>query len=196
MCQLSDKYKNKYRIPSARAEFWDYSSCAAYFITICTAKRLHYFGEIENGQMKLSEIGLIAQAEWLKSAELRPDMNLFLGEYVIMPNHFHGIIAIGENWYNSIVPAPTVETQCIASLQSQSQPNEPKNKFGVQSKNLSSIIRGFKIGVTTNARKMDIDFAWQSRFHDRIIRNSDEYQRVANYINTNPEKWEEDMYNE
>jgi len=90
-------YRNRYRIPSTRAPFWDYGWNGAYFITICTKNRENYFGEISDGKIELSEIGEIARQEWLKTFEMRPDMKLTMGEYVIMPNHFHAIIIIGEN---------------------------------------------------------------------------------------------------
>jgi hypothetical protein len=73
-------------------------------------------------------------------------------------------------------------------------PNEPANKFGPQSKNLASIIRGFKSAVTTNTCKIHCGFAWQSRFHDHIIRDDEEYQRIADYINTNPQNWNTDKF--
>jgi putative transposase len=80
---------------------WDYGSEGMYFITICTKNRVHLFGEIRNGEMQLSEIGEIVQQEWLKTPKIRPDMNLHLGEFVVMPNHFHGVLIIGQNLYNS-----------------------------------------------------------------------------------------------
>jgi REP element-mobilizing transposase RayT len=78
-----------------------------------------------------------------------------------------------------------VETQDFASLQS-------KNRFGPQSKNLASIIRGYKIGVTISARVIDPAFGWQSRYYDHIIRNDEEYNRITDYIVQNPTNWEED----
>ncbi|MDR1221969.1 MAG: hypothetical protein LBL07_03700 [Tannerella sp.] len=112
---MADKFKNTYRIPPARWQDWDYGSNAAYFVTVCTAHRERFFGEISDGRMRLSETGKTVQVEWLKTPGLRPDMNIMLGEYVVMPNHFHGIIVISENRYN--VKGGGVETRCIASLQ-------------------------------------------------------------------------------
>jgi hypothetical protein len=97
---IQDKFQNKYRISSARLQNWDYGSDAMYFVTICTSHRECYFGNIVNGEMVLSEIGKIVEPEWLKTFEMRPDMNLQMGEYVVMPNHFHAIISIGINKYN------------------------------------------------------------------------------------------------
>ena len=60
-----------------------------------------FFGEVIKGKMVLNKIGKIVQSEWLKTFEMRPDMNLKMGEYVVMPNHFHAIIGIGKNKYNT-----------------------------------------------------------------------------------------------
>jgi REP element-mobilizing transposase RayT len=174
-----EKFKQKYRIKSARHPDWDYANLGAYFVTICTHNRKCFFGEIIDGSMVLSEIGKIVETEWLKTFEMRPDMNLQMGEYVIMPNHFHAIIIIGENEYNT--------KRCDGG-----GPHSTPNKFGPQSKNLASIIRGFKIGVTKNVHKIHPDFAWQSRFHDRIIRDNREFENVRAYIYNNPQNWGKD----
>ncbi len=96
-----DKYKNKYRIASARLQNWDYDSNALYFVTICTAHREYHFGDVADGIMNLSEIGKIVETEWLNTFELRPDMNLQMCEFQVMPNHFYAIIGIGKNKYNT-----------------------------------------------------------------------------------------------
>lgn len=193
---MPDKFRNKYRISSARLQNWDYGRNAAYFVTICTQGREHYFGRIVDGDMQLSAIGIIVQTEWLKTFDLRPDMNLTMGEYIIMPNHFHAIIIIGKNQYNTGDgnggDGDVVETQCIASLPQ--SPPPPANQFGPQRKNLASIIRGFKIGVTIRARKTNPNFAWQSRYHEHIIRNNKSFKRICNYIISNPENWEADRF--
>ena len=179
-----DKYKGKYRNESARHPTWDYANAGLYFITICTRDRKHFFGEINLGKMELSDIGKIAEQEWLKTFEMRPDMNLWMGKFVVMPDHFHAVIGIGENEFNThgrgaLHCDPTGQTQ------NTSRPN----KFGPQSKNLASIIRGFKIGVTTNARKTNPDFAWQPLYHDHIIRNEKSHLAISNYIENNILNW-------
>ena len=240
------KYQNKYRIPSARASFWDYGWKAAYFVTICTNNREYWFGEIKYGSHGrpcafLSEIGKIVQTEWLKTFEMRPDMNLWMGEYVVMPNHFHAIIGIGDNEYNirdtrwdgdrgdpanrdgdrgdcdgdrtDAMDGNRTDAMHCVSTANPANPIDPtesankpdnhdtpenkksKNQFGAQSKNLASIIRGFKIGVTKNARQFNPRFAWQPRYHDHIIRDEKSYQRISKYIINNPEKWNEDTFN-
>ena len=60
---------------------------------------------------------------------------------------------------------------------------------------MASIVRGFKIGVTKYARNQGIDFAWQSRYHDHIVRNERSYNRILNYIKNNINQWDEDSLN-
>src|SRR4051812_17546309 len=94
------KFKNKYRNESTRAQFWDYSWAGAYFVTITTSNMECFFGDVINSKMVHNSIGQIAVEEWLKTPGIRPDMNLELGEFVVMPNHFHGIVSIGHNEFN------------------------------------------------------------------------------------------------
>jgi putative transposase len=211
-----DKFDNLYRIESARYKNWDYGSNAFYFVTICTGGREHFFGDIINSKMVLNEIGKIVETEWLKTPVLRPDMNLKLGEFVVMPNHFHAIIYIGKNMYNTIyckdamhrvstsndamhrVSAITDTMNNTAATNDainhvSINKNKP-NKFGPQSKNLSSILRGFKSSVTVESRKINPNFSWQSRFHDRIIRDKDEWYAKTNYIKNNPKNWVDDEF--
>ena len=187
-----DKFLNKYRIPSARLQNWDYGSNAAYFVTICTSNRACYFGQVADGKMVLSETGHFVNSEWLKTFDMRRDMNLTMGEYVVMPNHFHAIVMIGENEYNR---RDVMRDGRDAMHRVSTMHRVFTNKFGPQSKNLASIIRGFKSSVTIRARKIDADFAWQSRFHDHIIRNPESFQRISNYIRTNPANWPNDQFN-
>jgi REP element-mobilizing transposase RayT len=89
---MPDKFQNKYRIASARLQWWDYGKNAAYFVTICTQKREHFFGNISNNEMHLTDIGQLAHKFW---AEIPHHFTfVHLGEFVIMPNHVHGIIII------------------------------------------------------------------------------------------------------
>ena len=187
-----DKFKNKYRIKSTRLQNWDYSNNGYYFVTICTKNKNKYFGEIKNKEMILNDIGKIAEKCWL---EIPKHFDfVVLDEFVIMPNHIHGIIIINKNDISSLLPETQnitsfTETQNITSLRQ--CPNK-QNKFRVQSKNLASIIRGFKIGVTKYANQNNITFRWQPRFYDRIIRTEIELPNIREYIAFNPGKWQED----
>ena len=206
---MSKKFRGKYRIESTRLKNWDYGWNAAYYITICTQDRVCFFGHVENGEMILNEIGLIAQDCWSQIPDHFPFVKL--GVHVVMPNHIHGIVVIDKSdderndgcddgvTNRHIVETQNVETQNFASLPpvSQQQPqqqSEYKNKFGPQSQNLASIIRGFKIGVTKNSRTINPDFKRQPRFHDHIIRDDDSFHRISKYIINNPLNWKDDEF--
>ena len=188
---MTKKYQNKYRIESARKKGYDYAQNGAYFITIVTKNREHFFGDIVDGEMILNEIGKIVWDEWLRTPSIRPDMNLEMVEFIVMPNHIHGIIYIGDNEFNALHGRDAMHRVST----------EYKNKFEPQRKNLSSIIRGFKSAVTIKSRLLNAkhgvstDFAWQPRFHDRIIRNENELNRIRHYIRENPAKWQRDRNN-
>jgi REP element-mobilizing transposase RayT len=187
-----------------------------YYITICTKNRKCYLGEILDEEMILSEMGQVVYNEWLKTPERRPNMNLELGAFIIMPNHFHGILIIGDNDFNNQTENQTQNNDRDAMHQNgrdamhqngrdamhqngrdamhRVSTGECCNRFGPQSKNLASIIRGFKSSVTTHARKNDIVFAWQPRFYDHVIRSIDDYNRISNYIINNPANWHTDRH--
>ena len=187
---MSEKFKNKYTIKSTRLENYDYSQNGLYFVTICTKDREESFGEIKDEKMILNDVGEIAHKFWQEIPKHFPFV--ILDEFVMMPNHVHGILEI--NW--NIIGEPTemqdipkVETQDFASLQVNGQ---YKNKFGPQSKNLASIIRGFKVGVKKYTTINEIYFCWQPKFYDHIIRNDESLNKIREYIITNPERWERD----
>jgi putative transposase len=200
-----DKFRNKYRITSARHQSWDYRCAGAYFITICTANRKDYFGEIENGIMILTQVGVIADIIWYEIPN--HSTNVELGEFVVMPNHIHGVLMLtGDGDVNV-----NAETGHALSLQSPPSPPSPipppsnhsieksktigQQRFQNIGKNsISSIIGSYKSAVSKHAHRLGFNFQWQSRFHDRIIRNDTEYHRIVNYIKTNPENWEQDKF--
>ena len=188
---IEELYQNKYRIKSARLPGWNYGADAYYFITICTYERAHYFGNVlcDDGgvaSVALSEIGKIAWDCWLEIPKHFPFVVLDM--FVVMPNHIHGIIVIRKNEQK----CDDVETQNFASLHNDGwQPN----RFGPQSQNLASIIRGFKIGVTKYANNNNIDFKWQSRYYDHIIRDERALRAIRRYIQINSQKWNRDRNN-
>ncbi len=187
------KYKNKYRTTTTRLPSWDYGANALYFVTICCKNRIHFFGNISKGAMRLSDIGAMAEKYWLEIPQHFPFV--VLHNHIIMPNHVHGIIEIAKtNDDNAIVGAQNFAPLPSPIATSPLSQSPRKNQFGPQSKNLASIIRGFKIGVTKNARRIRPDFAWQSRYHDHIVRNHRSYARISNYIITNPTRWKEDKF--
>lgn len=199
---MSDKFLNKFRIESSRLKEWNYSKAAAYYLTICTRNREHYFGEIHDEKMSLSPIGKIVESEWKKTPEIRPDMNLKLDEFVVMPNHFHGILIIGQNAFNTAICTDAMHGNLLHSTDAMHgvSTNTPNNKFASQSKNLASIIRGFKSAVTSQVKKNGLEyaigsissqFAWHPRFYDHIIRDTESLNRIRQYIIDNPKKWKQ-----
>ena len=248
---MSDLFKNKYRISSTRLAAWDYTAAGIYFITICTNHRVRWFGKIENGQMKLSAIGKIIKDEWIKTAQIR--QNITLDEWIIMPDHIHGIIIIndkisnnqmihahddqGDNKWKKInikngnQCKPNAETtrrvvsmpndknsnnqmihahddqgdnkwekinikngnQCKPNAETTRRVVSAKDSVAVrtlQSNSIGSIIGQFKSICTKRIWNMGFrSFRWQSRFHDRIIRDERELYIKRKYIRSNPINW-------
>jgi REP element-mobilizing transposase RayT len=89
---------------SIRLKDYDYSQQGAYFVTICTKNRECLFGEIIDGAVRLNEIGVIIRDQWVRSAQVRKEIHT--DEFVIMPNHLHGIIFIGDNPVALCLPRP------------------------------------------------------------------------------------------
>lgn len=181
---MPKKFKNKYRIESTRLKNWDYRNNGAYFITICTANRKPYFGEIVVVEtlktMNLSEIGELAQTFWEKIPTHFPFVAL--GNFVIMPNHMHGILIINNESLEN-----NESLQCNDSTDFFSD-------ISPKPGSISTIIRSYKSIVTKNAHLLNKNFEWQSKFHDHIIRNSIAFERIQNYIENNPSNWKEDKF--
>jgi len=188
---MSEKFQNKYRIASARLKGWDYGCNAIYFITICTQNREHYFGDIvetsDSGvSMNLSEIGELAHKFWMEISNHFPFVQLH--EFVVMPNHVHGIIEINKSGRDAINRVCTEENNHAITG------GITKDKNPMLQNNLSRIIRWYKGRCTYESRKTNPKFAWQTRFHDHIIRDFDSYHRIEQYIQNNPANWNQDVY--
>lgn len=180
----SDLYHNKYRIPSARATWHDYNG-GAYFVTICTRDMEHYFGEIVSGEMNITEIGEYVQ-QCIKNI---PQHNTYakVPAFVVMPNHVHLIVIIDDENADSICRDVPWRVSTYGK-------NETMQTIANQQGRLSTMIGGFKQSVTRYANANSISFAWQTRFHDRIIRDHDEMNRIAEYIENNVARWESDEF--
>jgi putative transposase len=191
---VSDKFKGKYRGQTFRLKNWDYSSQGLYFITICTQDRENYFGEIRSGEICLSDIGEIAEKCWV---EIEKQFDFIrLDEFVIMPNHVHGILEIwnsecgNDNVYNcrgAINRAPTIVNPINGGFAGDKNP--------MFHKNISRVIRWYKGRCSFEMRKLNSSFKWQSLFHDHVIRNEALFQRIRQYIKDNPKNWSEDTFN-
>ena len=178
-------FKNKYRIESARLKGWDYRNPGYYFVTICTRGRGHYFGKVEGDDVRLSAIGEIAAQCWAETPQHHAGIEL--DEWVIMPNHAHGIVVIVETGI------AVVETlHCNVSTTTDKKMSAISPKTG----SLSVAVRSFKSAVSKLAHKAGHEFGWQERFWDHIIRDEKELNRIRNYIHANPSNWENDRNND
>ena len=232
------KFQNKYRIPSARLQNWDYGNNGAYFITICVDKMECLFGDVisvavcdadvshtnvetrfiasqinamdKKCEMQLNELGKIAHEIWQEIPNKFPFVEL--GNFVIMPNHMHGILIVNKS----------IETRLIASVHSHpnanpnahpnanpnanpdanENPNADDNDKGgfagnnspMLQENISRIIRWYKGRCSFEMRKIHADFTWLPRFYDHIIRDSRAFETIQNYIEENPSKWSKDKF--
>ncbi|MBO4614604.1 MAG: transposase [Bacteroidales bacterium] len=174
----AEKFRNLYRIGSKRASWHDYNG-GEYFVTICTNERQHYFGEIINGEMQLSMIGKYIDECIQKISE--HNQYAQIPEYVIMPDHIHLIVIISGNDCRNVPWRVSTENK-----------NESMQKIANHQGRLSTTIGGLKQSVTRFARKNDMTFEWQPRFYDRIIRDQNEMNQIAEYIENNVARWESD----
>jgi len=165
------KFKNTFRIESARLKEWDYSNPWYYYVTINTKNHIHHFGKVENEKMILNDLGSIVESEWLKTKLLRT--NVELDYFVVMPNHFHGIIII-----NGSEPVADVnERRDVARYVSTKKKNY--SEISPTANSLSAVIRSFKSAVSKRIHELGyFGFSWQPRFYDRIIRNEKELYNI------------------
>ena len=204
-----NKFQGKYRISSARHLWHDYND-GLYFITICTKGRECYFGGIAfNAEIIYSEIGKWA-VECIENIS-NHFKDVEIPVFVVMPNHIHLIIAINEkrgdaDCRDAIYDDGDVNTtHCRDAIYDVStekpqnampSKNEKMQSIANQCGRLSHVISNFKSVVTRYANQNNIQFGWQSRFHDHIIRNQDECNRIADYIENNPYNWASDRNND
>ncbi|MBP8944380.1 MAG: hypothetical protein KBG25_00520 [Paludibacteraceae bacterium] len=186
---LDDKFHNKYRISSARAQWHDYNG-GLYFVTVCTCQKLHYFGNIAENEIILSEIGKYTA----KCIEEIPAhfSNAKIPLYVVMPNHIHLIVAIDNVPKNNNNICRDVA--CNVSTTRKIK-NENMSIISPKSGTLGTIIRSLKSAITRYAHQNQIEFSWQPRFYDHIIRDINECNRIAEYIENNVILWDMDELN-
>jgi len=173
--------KNHHR-NSIRLKGYDYSQVGLYFITICTQYKECLFGNIKHDEMILNNAGLMVENEWLGLKKRY--FHIELHEYVVMPNHFHGVIQILENGQLEILrQGDSGQPQGIAPT-------------------VGDIVGAFKSLVTdkyihnvkqNNWQRFDGKL-WQRNYYEHIIRDEKSYLQIVEYIKTNPIKWHDDTY--
>jgi REP element-mobilizing transposase RayT len=155
---------------SIRLRGFDYTSHGAYFVTIVTHDRRELFGRIVGGAMHLNGPGRVVAYEWQRPSELRS--NVEIDDFVVMPNHFHGIVFLTQNDEGTLRSAPTPA-------------------FGASvAGSLPVIVRNFKGAATRKLRHLGFaDTVWQRNYHERVIRNERELHAIRQYIIDNPRQW-------
>jgi len=168
-------YETLHHRRSIRLRDYDYAQAGAYFITVCTNDRQGLFGEIIDGITQLSDFGAAAQETWLAIPEHVPHVDL--DSFVVMPNHVHGIV---------IIP---VGAQHAAPLQ---------RTNAVPPGSLAAVIRSFKSAATKGINELRATPGapvWQRNYHEHVIRNDRDLDRIRQYITENPAQWAEDGFN-
>lgn len=184
---------------SIRLKNYDYSIEGLYFITLCVIDKKNIFGEIIDGKLYLNKFGKIAKEEWAKTPEIRK--NTSLGEFIIMPNHMHGIISIDYQINET-------KKEDIGKFQSPSQTIGAiiRGYKGATTKRINNLIREIKASPSTG----ELQFApaespeqalkylsgegsiWQRNYYDIIIRTEKAFTNISNYIINNPANWKKD----
>jgi REP element-mobilizing transposase RayT len=158
---------DRYRGTSARLSGRDYSQAGAYFVTTCTRDREVWFGNVQEGRVILEPPGEVVKAVW----ESLPGRfaGLEVGDFVVMPNHVHGIVVL-------------VGAQFIA-------PNSAAGRRPF----LGEVVRTFKAASTRLIRDAGgTGFGWQPGYYDHVVRDGAEMTRIRSYIRANPVHWDED----
>ena len=150
---------------SVRLKRYDYSQSGGYFVTICVQDRQSAFGSVIEGEMHLDATGLLAQSVWTQLTERFP--GVLLDEFVLMPNHLHGIILLPSR---------------------QDAGNTPPN--------LGEVVRAFKAVTTRSVRQTgQSNFAWQRSYYEHIVHDEQDLLRIQQYIVNNPALWADDEEN-
>jgi REP element-mobilizing transposase RayT len=167
---------------SIRLKGYDYSREGAYFITICAHDRACLFGKVTKGAMRANLFGEVVAEEWLRTSHLRS--HVITDTYVLMPNHLHGVLVITGR--GTLQRAPTEKHQNI-------------ERFGKPSADsIPTMIRLFKSAVTKriNVMRNTPGFpVWQRNYYEHIIRDEDELNSIREYIQMNPQQWDNDQEN-
>jgi REP element-mobilizing transposase RayT len=173
-----------------RMKGYDYSQDNLYFVTSCVQDRVCCFGTIANGKMILNEYGQIAEQQWHWLGKQYP--YVVLHEFVVMPNHIHGIIEINR----SIVGIGCDLSENEYDISNRIGQNVGTGRdLSLRIKSLSELMGAYK---TTSSKKIHllgfVAFAWQRSFHDHIIRDEKSFETISNYIANNPSLWEQDKF--
>jgi putative transposase len=182
---------------SVRLKGYDYAATGAYFIIICAYERECLFGEIVAGEMCPGEYGRVVLNEWLRTGENRQEV--LLGECVVMPNHFHGILQVNDGATGTAGhDEGTVRDNkgTVRNNKGTARRAPTVEQFGKPiAGSLPTIIRSFKSSVTkciNEIRNSPGLSVWQRNYYEHVIRDEADYNRIAEYVTSNPQRWIED----
>ena len=170
-----------------RAKFHDYN-CGVYFVTVCTYNRQHYFGTISQCEMKLSKLGICLEENLMSISEHLNDVDVPL--FVVMPNHFHAVVSIRRTQTRQSGNHGKLNQLCRLAVATGRDPTTETH----HNSRLAVAVGSIKAHVSRYAQKHGIEFRWQIRFHEHIIRNDMDGRRISDYIENNVARWEDDCY--
>ena len=208
---MDERFQNKYRISSARAQWHNYDN-GMYFVTVCAKEKIHYFGEITDGKMNLTNIGRYTDEQFRNIDNHYPFAEIPL--WVVMPNHVHAVVIIRQDegccGKGTVLGKDEILEgcrdakfwecgdvnmgECRDAINRVSTGGVTGMHNPMNHKCLGTVIRGLKARITRFANSNQISFAWQPLFHDRIIRSVKEMNHVADYIENNVAKWQFDQF--
>lgn len=184
---------------SIRLKGYDYSQAGLYFITICTQNRLCIFGIIKNDEFIGNDSGRMIQAIWNDIPDYYDGFNTH--EFIVMPNHIHGIIEIKNN---PVGAGPRACPDVVPDFDIDSKSVKWQPQGVAPTMTLSDIVHRFKTlttkrytdGVKQNNWQRFDKKLWQRNYYEHIIRDEKSYLKISEYIKTNPSKWRDDTYYE
>ncbi len=173
---------------SIRLKGYDYTQPGAYFITILAYQHEEIFGEIRDGEIIASKLGLIIYDEWFRTIKIRKEIRVNEDEFILMPNHLHGIVWIDNN--SIPIEVNNFDGEKVHSIMSR----ENHQQVHRMPHSLSTFISGFKSAVTSRStRDLHMMKIWQRNYFEHIIRNEGEFQKIWDYIDTNLQNWQKDQ---
>lgn len=180
---------------SIRLHGYDYTQVGMYFLTVCAHDHKCLFGEVMDGKMRLNDAGNIVADEWIITPVMRK--NIVLDSFVVMPNHFHGIIAIHDDCRGTMHRA---QIQPDTKQEGAMHRAPTKEQFGKPTSNsIPTIVRGFKSAVTKRINKIRATPGmpvWQRNYYEHVIRNDADLDRIREYMLNNPANWQKDEENQ
>lgn len=173
---------------SIRVPGYDYRNEGSYFVTICTHQRACLFGRVIDGAMRTNNLGAIADEEWWRSAAVRTHVALRPHEFIVMPNHIHGIVRIVRAGGQGVDDRATAQASGTRGARRLVTPSS----WSVPPESLGAVLRSYKSTVTRRINALRAspgEPVWQRNFYEHVVRDEAELERIVAYIASNPRRW-------